>query len=110
MTLSGDDAMASRVLPGTTSRLLELSTQDSESYLHPLARKLLDEGFEASAHVLRGDPAKVIMDAALKARIDLMVLATHGKTGMDAFWAGSVAHKICSQSKVPLLLIPVTKN
>ena len=110
VTLSGDDAMASRVLPGTTSRLLELSTQDSESYLHPLARKLLDEGFEASAHVLRGDPAKVIMDAALKARIDLMVLATHGKTGMDAFWAGSVAHKICSQSKVPLLLIPVTKN
>ena len=68
------------------------------------------EGFEASAHVLRGDPAKVIMDAALSAQIDLIALATHGKTGMDAFWAGSVTHKICSQSKVPLLLIPVKKS
>jgi nucleotide-binding universal stress UspA family protein len=109
-TLSGDDAMASRVLPGTTSRLLEFSTQDAERYLHPLAEQLTADGFEASAHVMRGDPAKVIMDAAIKAQIDLIVLATHGKSGMDAFWAGSVTHKICSQSKVPLLLIPVTKS
>jgi len=106
-TLSGDGAMASRVLPGTTSRLLDFSTQDAEKYLDPLAEQLTAEGFEASAHVLRGDPAKVIIDAALNAQIDLIVLATHGKSGMDAFWAGSVAHKICSQSKVPLLLIPV---
>ena len=109
-TLSGDDAMASRMLPGTTSRLLEFSTEDAERYLHPLAEQLTTEGFEASAHVLRGDPAKVIMDAALSAQIDLIALATHGKTGMDAFWAGSVTHKICSQSKVPLLLIPVKKS
>lgn len=109
-TLSGDDAMASRMLPGTTSRLLEFSTQDAESYLHTLEEQLTAEGFEASAHVLRGDPAKVILDAALNAQIDLIVLATHGKTGMGAFWAGSVAHKICSQSKVPLLLIPVKQS
>ena len=109
-TLSGDAAMASRVLPGTTSRLLEFSTQDAESNLHALEEQLTAEGFEASAHVLRGDPAKVILDAALNAQIDLIVLATHGKTGMGAFWAGSVAHKICSQSKVPLLLIPITKS
>jgi nucleotide-binding universal stress UspA family protein len=98
------------MLPGTTSLLLEFSTQDAESYLHPLAEQLSADGFEASAHVLRGDPAKVIMDAAFNAHIDLIVLATHGKTGMGAFWAGSVTHRICSKSKVPLLLIPVTKS
>ena len=109
-TLSGDDAIASRMLPGTTSRLLELSTQEAERYLHPLAEQLTTEGFEASAQVLRGDPAKVIISAAISAQIDLIVLATHGKTGMEAFWAGSVTHRVCSQSKVPLLLIPVTKS
>ncbi len=109
-TLSGQEAIASRMLPGTTSRLLELSTQDAERYFRELERELRREGFEASAHVLRGDPASVIVAAAEQANIDLIVLGTHGKTGMDAFWAGSVAHRICSQSRVPLLLIPVGKG
>jgi nucleotide-binding universal stress UspA family protein len=109
-TLSGEKAVASRLLPGTTSRLLELTTQDAEKYFGALEKSLCQEGFEASAHVLRGDPASVIVEAAERAKIDLVILGTHGKTGMDAFWAGSVAHRICSQSKVPLLLIPVGKS
>jgi nucleotide-binding universal stress UspA family protein len=109
-TLSGEKAVTSRMLPGTTSRLLELTTQDAERYFRVLEDGLRQEGFQASAHVLRGDPASVIVEAADTAKIDLIVLGTHGKTGMDAFWAGSVAHKICSQSRVPLLLIPVGKS
>jgi nucleotide-binding universal stress UspA family protein len=109
-TLSGDNAVASKMLPGTTSRLLELTTLDAEKYFQTLEDGLRQEGFEASAHVLRGDPASVIMEAAVRAQIDLIVLGTHGKTGMDAFWSGSVAHRICSQSRIPLLLIPVGKS
>ena len=45
-----------------------------------------------------------------RADCHLIVLGTHGKTGMDAFWAGSVAHRICGQSRIPLLLIPVGKS
>ena len=108
-TLSGDKAVASRMLPGTTSQLLELATHDAEKYFQALEDGLRQEGFEASAHVLRGDPASVIVEAAERARIDLIVISTHGKTGMDAFWSGSVAHRICSQSRIPLLLIPIGK-
>lgn len=108
-TLSGDKAAASKMLPVTTSRLLELTTQDAERYFRALEHGLRQDGFEASAHVLRGDPACVIMEAAVRAQIGLIVLGTHGKTGMDAFWSGSVAHRICSQSRIPLLLIPVGK-
>jgi nucleotide-binding universal stress UspA family protein len=109
-TLSGDKAPAGRLLPGTTSRILELASQDAERYFEALEQGLLQEGFQASAHVLRGDPASMIVEAAVRAQIDLIVLGTHGKTGMDAFWSGSVAHRICSQSRIPLLLIPVGKS
>jgi nucleotide-binding universal stress UspA family protein len=108
-TLSGQEAVASKMLPGTTSRLLDMSTQDAEKYFQELGNGLRSEGFQASTHVLRGDPAGVIVEAAERADIDLIVLGTHGKTGMDAFWAGSVAHRVCSQSRVPLLMIPVGK-
>ena len=87
-----------------------LIVEDEESLADPLAFLLRKEGFEASAHVLRGDPASLIVEAAVRAQIDLIVLGTHGKTGMDAFWAGSVAHRIVSQSRIPLLLIPVGKG
>lgn len=106
-TLSGDKAAASKMLPGTTSQLLELSAQDAHKYFQAMEDVLRKEGFEASAHVLRGDPANVIVEAAVRAQIDLIVVSTHGKTGMDAFWSGSVAHRICSQSRIPLLLIPI---
>ena len=106
-TLSGDKAVASKILPGTTSQLLELTAQDASKYFQAIEDDLRKEGFEASAHVLRGDPASVIVEAAEKAKIDLIVISTHGKTAMNAFWSGSVAHRICSQSRIPLLLIPI---
>jgi nucleotide-binding universal stress UspA family protein len=106
--LSGDMTVTGRMLPGTTSRLLDMARQDAEAYSAALVEALRSRGLAATAHVLRGDPAKIIVEAANRASIDLIVLATHGKSGMEAFWAGSVTNKICSQSKVPLLLIPVT--
>jgi nucleotide-binding universal stress UspA family protein len=108
-SLSGQEAVASRMLPGTTKRLLEMTSQDAQRSFAVLERALRREGFQASTHVLRGDPASVIVAAAEQANIDLIVIGTHGKTGLDAFWAGSVAHRICSQSRVPLLLVPVGK-
>lgn len=106
-TLAGDMTVTGRMLPGTMTRMLELAYQDAGTYLQSLLNDLKDRGFTASAHVLRGEPAKTIVEAANSAEIDLIILATHGKTGMKAFWAGSVTHRICSRSKVPLLLIPI---
>jgi nucleotide-binding universal stress UspA family protein len=105
--LSGDMAATGRMLPGTTARMLEIASQEAEEYLAAQLEVLRVEGVAASAQVLRGDPAKLIMDAAIKARADLIVLATHGKTGMEAFWSGSVAHKVCGYRGIPLLLLPI---
>ena len=90
-TLSGGKAVTSRLLPGTTKRLLEMATQDATKYFQDIEKELRQEGFQASAHVLRGNPAGVIVEAAMRAQIDMIVLGTHGKTGMDAFWSGSVS-------------------
>jgi len=38
----------------------------------------------------------------------LIVLATHGRTTMDAFWSGSVTPKVLRQSLAPVLLVRVT--
>jgi nucleotide-binding universal stress UspA family protein len=56
---------------------------------------------------LRGDPAPRIVQAAQQLKAGVIVLGTHGKVGMDAYWSGSVAPRVATLTRIPLLLIPV---
>ena len=109
-TLSGQEVTVSRFLPGTMSKMLEIYVANAEEYLQGQLKTLQDENINADASLLRGDPAAVIDNVVQQFKIDLIVMATHGKSGMDAFWAGSVGHKVSSRSKIPILLIPVLKR
>jgi nucleotide-binding universal stress UspA family protein len=109
-TLSAEAAATGRLLPRATSRMLEMSAKDAEEGLQARVQELRDQGLNANAHVLRGDPAGVIVDFARRLRADLVVLATHGRLGMGAFWEGSVANSVCSRCTAPVLLVPVEKD
>ncbi|MDD4052712.1 MAG: universal stress protein [candidate division Zixibacteria bacterium] len=104
--LSGPWVQSSRLLPGTTSRMLEMAVQEAQEYLDNLAKSLGQGQTPVTTEVLRGDPAQVIGEAAAVGGSDLIVVGTHGKIGTDAFWSGSVASKICLSCDTPLLLIP----
>ena len=109
-TLSGKEAATARMLPRTTHALLDLAEQNAEKYLRARLEALRAEGLPATALVRRGDPVSVIVDSLEQTGADLIVLATHGKTGMDAFWSGSATPNLTTRSAVPLLLVPVWKN
>jgi nucleotide-binding universal stress UspA family protein len=64
----------------------------------------------ASVEIARGDPASVIVKTAENTSTDLIILSTHRKKGMGAFWARSVAPKVAQKTKIPLLLIPLSQN
>ena len=108
-SLSGEAKVSGRMLPATASRILELEYKDAQEFINSETENLRSQGIAVSGHVLRGDPAEMVANAANASNVDLTVVATHGKTGMKAFWEGSVAHRICSFSRVPLLLIPLAK-
>jgi nucleotide-binding universal stress UspA family protein len=67
--------------------------------------ELRDAGLRAAAETVRGDPASTIVKIAAQSGADLIVLSTHGKAGLDAFWARSVAPKVAQSTKTPLLLM-----
>lgn len=108
-TLSGAQAAAGLLLPGSTTHVLELTRQDAEAYLLRHTNHLQGKGLSVEAEICRGDPVANIIEAADKTQPDLIVLGTHGKTGMDAFWSGSVAPRVSSRSRLPLLLVPVPR-
>ena len=107
-TLAGQEAATGRLLPGATSAMLDLRQQEAETYLRERAEGLQSEGVRATIDVRRGDPASAIVEAAQSIGADMIVLGTHGRAGIDAFWAGSTAAKISGRSSLPLLLVPVS--
>jgi nucleotide-binding universal stress UspA family protein len=106
-TVSGSWTVTARSLPGTTSELLEISEEEAADYLESLKKRLKDEGIGVAVNVLRGEAAGAISERARLIKADLIALATHGKTGTDAFWSGSLTPKVSKHCATPLLLVPV---
>lgn len=105
--LSGREAATARMLPGATCAVLDMAEKDARSYLIRHARRLQQAGIPATAEVRRGEPVADILDAAIQSGSDLIVLATHGKTGLDAFWSGSATPAVTGRASRSLLLVPV---
>jgi nucleotide-binding universal stress UspA family protein len=44
--------------------------------------------------------------AARRLDVDLIVLGTHGRRGVNAFWEGSIPPRVSARSRLPLLIVP----
>lgn len=62
-------------------------------------------GVEIESAVIEGHPSHEIIDFAESNDIDLIVLGTLGKSGLDRFLLGSVAEKVTRNAKVPVLVV-----
>jgi len=62
-------------------------------------------GIEVKEVLLEGHPSSEIIDFAENNGIDLIVMGTLGKTGLDRFLMGSVAEKVVRNSKVPVMVV-----
>jgi nucleotide-binding universal stress UspA family protein len=71
--------------------------------LNHVERELPDSITRAEIVVREGDPAVGILAAAEPG--DLIVMATHGRGGLDRFWHGSVAQRVLQRARVPVLLV-----
>lgn len=107
-TLRAEDAASGTLLPAATSAMLEMAEEEAGAYLQAKLKSLAAKGINAGAEVQRGDPAVEVVNAAERCAADLIVLGTHGKKGMGAIWAGSVAPRIVARTRRPVLLVPVS--
>lgn len=106
-TLTGEQAALGNLLPGTTAALLDIEEDATRIHLREHLVDLEKEGITALAAIARGDPASEITAAGVRWKADLLLLATHRKAGMDAFWARSVAPNVARSARLPLLLLPL---
>ncbi|MDQ6693891.1 MAG: universal stress protein [Chloroflexota bacterium] len=79
-------------------------------YLFDIAQKLRAEGLRVKTKTNQGDPAGEILRVAQEEDAGLIVMATHGRTGLERLWLGSVAMRVVQAAHVPVLLVRATEQ
>ncbi|NJK82188.1 MAG: universal stress protein [Chloroflexaceae bacterium] len=74
-------------------------------YLNRIADALQVEGFKVNVHMSRMEPAEAIIDYTETSDIDLIAIATHGRSGIGRWMFGSVTQKVMQAAPVPMLVI-----
>ncbi len=88
--------------------LYESIQRDSESeatqYLEQIAAGLRAEGFKVRAEACSGPVAETILDYAQDISADVIVMCTHGRSGIARWFIGSIADKVVRASTLPVFL------
>ena len=74
-------------------------------YLDELAKGIKAEGVKVSSMVLSGDPENLIGTIAETLPADLIVMSTHGRSGVSRWVYGRVANKVLRTASCPVLLV-----
>lgn len=84
---------------------LEDSRHDFKEYLDHLREHRIPNQVTTRIEVAEGDEASVIVDRAFAEQVNLIVMATHGRSGLSRWMMGSVTEKVLQQAHCPVLAV-----
>jgi nucleotide-binding universal stress UspA family protein len=79
--------------------------EQAQRYLVRIAKKLGAKGIKVGTEVLLGDPAEEVVIYAQHPGCDIIVMSSHGRSGISRWTHGSVADKVFRGSPVPVLMV-----
>ena len=95
---------------GGPIKVRDYAMRSAQEHLEDLAARLRKDGVEVSTLAVMGHVVDEIVGIAKRERIDLIVMGTHGRTGLSHLVVGSVAEKIVRQAPVPVLTVRVPEE
>jgi nucleotide-binding universal stress UspA family protein len=109
-TVASDQIPTATFLPATTRALLDVQEKQATTYLEGLAEKIRASGIGAIAEVRRGETVDELAADTGEHHDGLVVVATHGRAGLQAIWSSSVATRLLRRTRAPILLVPIVED
>src|SRR5579883_372202 len=91
--------------PTLTQSIIDADLADASAYLEQIADSPSLTGIPTRTVALFGPPAFTILSVALSYNADLIVMCSHGYTGMSLWMLGSVAEKVARHAAVPVFIL-----
>ena len=93
------------VPPHVLAQLVDELELEAALYLKEVGEPLRARGLRVDEHVRSGQPAREVAHVADKEGADLIVLSTHGRSGLQRWLLGSVAENVVRQAPCPVWLV-----
>ena len=90
---------------GDPASPLRVTVREAEAYLSVLRQRLAGEGFAVSTVALHDTALHAITHAARTSGAEIIVMSTHGRTGVGRALLGSVADEVLRHTTLPVLLV-----
>jgi len=77
----------------------------AEQHLETLVARLIAKSVRARGNLLRGNPGLMLLDCEQTMHADLVIIGTHGRSGLARLALGSVADQLMREGTAPVLLV-----
>ena len=98
-------ATSREILVESIRKIEEKRRSAAFDYLNSVVHRLKHEGLKLSAEVLVGGVAESLADYTETSDVDLIIIATHGRSGISRWVRGSIADRVLRFSPVPVLIV-----
>lgn len=105
IALAGDFDYGAQVAGQAEEIVHAAAREQAEAYLAYAARRLVHAGLDVEQKVLEGPVVDSILDYIETAGVDLLVMTTHGRSGLKRWVYGSVTSKVRNGSRCSMLII-----
>lgn len=86
-------------------KLRDYAVSQAEAHLADLVGRLAKDAVDATSFLRIGNPVEEILKFASENSVDLIVMGTHGRSGIEHLLAGSVTERVVRTSQCPVLTI-----
>jgi len=108
--LSVVDSSAYASLDVSSEQALDELEARAEAATGEVVETAAEAGVEAVTEVSVGSPHKQITNYAETVGVDLIVMGTHGRTGLNRFLLGSVTERVVRAAPAPVLTVRATES
>ena len=92
-------------LPHAYSQFIQHLEAEVTHRMQACLERVTARGLEGEMAVVHGEPFQEILDTAKKQQVDLSIMGTHGRTGLQHVLLGSVAEKVVRLAPCPVLVV-----
>lgn len=90
---------------GGADKIINTIQADGKEAVHRVAEEAENAGLESTETVTNGAASERITEYANENDIDVIVMSTHGRQGLDRYLLGSVTERVVRSSDVPVLTV-----
>lgn len=98
-------ADAPEVGPAEEEKVFKADVDSARTYLESIGERLRQGGLPVRSVVAQGAADSEILGFAHRENVDILVMSTHGRSGLSKLLMGSVAQKVMLTTKRPVMLV-----